>query len=112
MPTVNSITALPISLGGLGVREGLFQVFLHKLAGVHGAVAMVISTTGFLITATWGAIGGILYLGYRSTDHARVKQMREEIAAVEHEVAEAELALELGRPPPAEPCPAKPESVR
>ena len=110
LPVVNTITSLPISLGGIGVREGLFQIFLSQLAGVHEAVALVISSTGFLLTAGWGALGGLLYLFYRPTEHARVTDIREEIAAVEHEVAEADLALEMGERQ--QPCPASPEIVR
>lgn len=94
MPLVNSITSLPISIGGMGLREGLFQIFLHQLADVHEAVAVVISSAGFLLTAVWGVFGGLVYLFYRPSEHARVTRITEEVAALEHDVAEEEIALE------------------
>ena len=95
MPVVNTISAMPISLGGLGVREGLFQVFLHKLCGVHETDAVLISSTGYLLTFFWGIIGGVLYLFYRPTDHSRLRDIKSEMAALEHTVAEEEVALEI-----------------
>jgi len=95
MPVVNTITALPISLGGLGVREGLFQIFLNQLTGVPEAEAVVISSTGFLVTALWGVLGGFLYLLYRPSEHARIREIDKAIALIEGEVADAEVALEL-----------------
>jgi glycosyltransferase 2 family protein len=95
MPLINTITALPISLGGLGVREGLFQVFLSKLTPVDEAVAVLISSTGFLMTAAWGVLGGLLYLFYRPSDHRRLAEINREVADLEHHVAEDEMALEL-----------------
>ncbi|HYR58177.1 MAG TPA: lysylphosphatidylglycerol synthase transmembrane domain-containing protein, partial [Chthoniobacteraceae bacterium] len=50
MPIVSTIAAMPISLGGIGVREGLFQVFLGALCGVSAAVAVLISSLGYLLT--------------------------------------------------------------
>ena len=94
MPVVNTITSLPISIGGLGVREGLFQVFLGKLSGISSAVAVVISSTGFVLTAVSGAIGGALYLFYRPSEHARLGQIQAEVAQMEREVAETEIAIE------------------
>src|SRR5262249_51919213 len=95
MPIINTITALPISFGGLGAREGLFKVFLHNLTGVDEGVAVLISFTGFMMTAVWGAIGGLLYLSYRPSEHARLAQINREIAELEHHVAEDEMAMEI-----------------
>ncbi len=95
MPVVNTITALPISLGGMGVREGLFQVFLNELVGVEKSVAVVISSLGFLLSATWGALGGLIYIVYRPSEHARMASIRAEVAALEHTVAESERAMEV-----------------
>jgi hypothetical protein len=94
MPVVNTLSAMPISLGGLGVREGLFQIFLNRLCGVRESDAVLISSTGYLLTFLWGLIGGVFYLFYRPTDHARLRDMRSEVAALEHTVAEEEVALE------------------
>lgn len=94
MPLVNCITALPISIGGLGVREELFQVFLGKLVGVDEGVAILISSTGFLLTAVWGVIGGFLYLVHRPGQNVRIADIEGEIDRMEHQVAEDELVME------------------
>jgi uncharacterized membrane protein YbhN (UPF0104 family) len=94
MPVVNTISAMPISLGGIGIREGLFQVFLGQLCGVSDAVAVVISSTGYLLTLVWGIVGGVIYLCYRPSDHARLREIRADVARAEHSVAEEEIALE------------------
>lgn len=94
MPIVNTITALPISLGGIGVREGLFQIFLGHLCGVGSAVAVMISSVGYLLTLAWGLVGGVVYLLYRPSEHARLGEIKAEVRAFEHTVAEQEIALE------------------
>ncbi|MDB6151119.1 MAG: hypothetical protein JWQ44_2567 [Chthoniobacter sp.] len=94
MPIVNTISAMPISLGGIGVREGLFEIFLGQLLGVSAAVAVVISSTGYLLTLAWGLLGGIAYIFYRPSEHARLREMNATVAALEHSVAEEEIALE------------------
>jgi len=95
MPLINTITALPISFGGLGVREELFQIFFSQLVGVDEGVAILISSTGFLLSAVWGAFGGLLYLFYRPTEHARLEEISDEIAELEHHMAEDEIAMEV-----------------
>jgi len=94
MPIVDTLTAMPISLGGLGVREKLFQVFLGNLCGVSEAVAAIMSTTGYGLNLVWGLLGGLLYLFYRPSEHARLREMRAEVSTLEHAVAEEEIALE------------------
>lgn len=94
MPIVNTITAMPISLGGIGVREGLFQIFLGHLCGVGEAVAVMISSVGYLLTLGWGLVGGVIYLIYRPSEHARLREIQAEVSAIEHTVAEEEIALE------------------
>jgi uncharacterized membrane protein YbhN (UPF0104 family) len=95
MPIINVLSAMPISLGGLGVREGLFEIFLGQLCGVSAAVAVVISSAGYLFTLAWGLIGGALYLFYRPSEHARLREIQAEVATFEHTVAEEELANEI-----------------
>jgi uncharacterized membrane protein YbhN (UPF0104 family) len=95
MPIVNVLAAMPVSLGGLGVREGLFQIFLSQLCGVSEAVAVVISSTGYLVTLSWGVVGGVLYLFYRPSEHARIREIQAEVATLGHAVAEEEMAMEI-----------------
>jgi len=94
MPIVNTISAMPISIGGLGVREGLFQVFLNHLCSVPVSDASLVSLCGYFLTFFWGIIGGVVYLFYRPSDHARLRDIRSEVADFEHTVAEEEVALE------------------
>ena len=96
-PIVDTLVSLPISIGGIGVREGLFQIFLGNLCGVSEAVAVVISSTGYVLTLFWGLVGAAIYLAYRPSEHARLREMRREVAEVGHSVAEIELALEAAR---------------
>jgi len=53
-------TALPISLGGLGVREGGFTALFGQV-GVPQAVAFSMSLAFYLINVLSGLIGGVLY---------------------------------------------------
>ena len=62
MPLVNTVTALPVSFGGVGVRETLFQELLGNLANVPPAIAALTASLGFVIQASWGLIGAGVYL--------------------------------------------------
>jgi hypothetical protein len=64
MPIVNTLVSLPVSLSGIGVREFAFQTLLGGLAGVDAGTAVMIASTGFLVYAFWGLIGGLLFLIY------------------------------------------------
>jgi uncharacterized protein (TIRG00374 family) len=95
MPIINTLAAMPISLGGVGVREGLFEIFFGQLCGVSNAVAVITSSTGYLLTLAWGLVGGVIYLFYRPSEHARLREIRKSVAEAEHELAEAEIAVEV-----------------
>ena len=62
MPLVNTITGVPISFGGVGVRETLFQTLLGQLAHVPPALAAISATLGYVVQASWGMVGGVAYL--------------------------------------------------
>jgi hypothetical protein len=62
MPLVNSITGVPISFGGVGLRETLFQKLLGDLAGMPLAPAALAASLGFAIQASWGILGGLAYV--------------------------------------------------
>lgn len=66
MPLVNAITGVPISFGGVGVRETLFQHFLGNLAHVPAAIAALSASLGFAVQASWGVLGGVAFLILRS----------------------------------------------
>ncbi len=62
MPTVDILAGLPVSFGGLGVREGVFVLLLGTLAGVPAATAVAISLAGYTLSAVWGLPGAFLWL--------------------------------------------------
>ena len=65
MPIVNTLTALPISFAGIGVRESLFQVLLHDLCRAPEAVGVLTGALGFATRLLWGLPGGTAFLWYR-----------------------------------------------
>ncbi len=64
MPAVDIISALPISLGGLGVREQLFVTIMGDLCRVSEAQAVSISLGGALLSMVWGLFGLALLPAY------------------------------------------------
>jgi uncharacterized membrane protein YbhN (UPF0104 family) len=62
MPLVNTITSIPISLGGVGLRETLFQELLGNLAHVPPAIAAFTATLGYANEISWALVGGALFL--------------------------------------------------
>ena len=92
MPIVNTIACVPISIGGTGVREGLFMKLLGGLCDIPESIAKLISLTGYSIIVFWGLVGGVIYLFYRPSEHARLGQMKREVASLEHEIAVKEEA--------------------
>jgi hypothetical protein len=99
LPLVNTLSALPISFGGLGVREGLLQIFLHELAGIRETDGVLISSAVYFLMFIWGLIGGVIYLFYRSSDHARLGEIKTEMAAFKHTIAEEEITRDADAAP-------------
>lgn len=62
MPVIDAISALPVSVGGIGVREKLFQVLLGDLAGVSATIAVSASLIGFACHSLWALAGAGLML--------------------------------------------------
>jgi glycosyltransferase 2 family protein len=93
LPIERTITALPISFAGVGLREQILQVMLSNLCGVPVAVAKLIGTMSFLIIFICCAPGGIVYFFYRPSGvprHVRLSEMEREVATLEHEISETE----------------------
>lgn len=61
LPIIGAITLLPISIGGLGLREGLYVVYFAK-AGVIKQLALAMSLLSFSFIVFYGAIGGVIYV--------------------------------------------------
>ena len=67
MPVENTLTALPISFAGIGLRESLFQTLLHDLARVPQAVGALIGAAGFSMKLLWSLPGAFVFLTHRLT---------------------------------------------
>jgi len=93
LPVERTLTALPISLAGVGVREKILQVMLSNLCGIAVPVAALIGTMSFLIILFCCAPGGIVYFFYKPSGvprHVRLREMEREVATLEHEITGAE----------------------
>jgi uncharacterized protein (TIRG00374 family) len=64
LPIINSVTAVPITISGFGVREGMYVKMFHEV-GVAGSVALVMSLLGYLATLFWSIVGGGFFLTHR-----------------------------------------------
>ena len=65
MPVIDSISGMPISVAGVGVREKLFEVLLHDLAGVPAETAVAASLAGFACNVFWAGLGALFFLKKR-----------------------------------------------
>ena len=93
LPIERTITALPISFAGVGLREQILQVLLSNLCHIDVPVAKLIGTMSFLIILFCSAPGGIVYFFYRPSGqegHVRMRDMQREVATLEHELTEKE----------------------
>jgi uncharacterized protein (TIRG00374 family) len=60
IPLISFLLILPISLSGLGVREGGY-VYLFAQAGVSAPLALAMSLLFYAVNVATGLIGGVLY---------------------------------------------------
>ncbi|VVM05782.1 hypothetical protein MAMC_00790 [Methylacidimicrobium cyclopophantes] len=66
MVVVNVAVALPVSISGLGIREGALLYLLGSF-GVSREEAVAFSLLLFAVGLVWSLVGGIVYLYYRSS---------------------------------------------
>ena len=87
-PIVSTVTALPISVGGAGLREALFIKILGGLYSTPESIATLISLSGFMMTVFWSLVGGAIYLLYRSSNHdlPHMADMQGAVETLEHQV--------------------------
>jgi len=88
MPIILTLAALPMSVGGAGVREALFAMLLVPLCGVTQDAAVTLSLTGAALAAAWGLIGGLIFLIYRPSEHPKIVDAEQEVFELGHEIAE------------------------
>ncbi|MEN9974993.1 MAG: hypothetical protein RLZZ282_999 [Verrucomicrobiota bacterium] len=69
----DGVASLPITIGGLGVREQAFQSLLLNWYGVVPASAIALSLTGFALTLAWAAIGAFCLGGrFHSSEKSQI----------------------------------------
>jgi glycosyltransferase 2 family protein len=93
MPVERTISALPISFAGIGLREKILQIMLHGLCGVPEATAILIGSLSFLIILICCLPGAIVYFFYRpsvAVAPVKLREMEKEVALLEHGISEAE----------------------
>jgi len=61
IPIINAVTMLPISIGGLGLRDATVIYFFSKV-GMPKDFAFAVSITVFFFTLLIGALGGLIYV--------------------------------------------------
>ncbi|PYK41937.1 MAG: hypothetical protein DME60_00835, partial [Verrucomicrobia bacterium] len=61
MPVERTISALPISFAGIGLREKILQIMLNGLCGVPEAKAILIGSLSFLIILVCCIPGAVVY---------------------------------------------------
>lgn len=83
MPAIDIITGMPISIGGVGVREYFFGVVLGELLQVPHPQAVMVSIAGYLCATSWGLVGAaVLPFFWGILKKARVEKGREEAAQI------------------------------
>lgn len=66
MPFVYICTILPVSLGGIGVREGTLVFFLSKI-GILSSDAVALSFLIYINRIIVGAVGGTIHIFWKNT---------------------------------------------
>ncbi|TRZ93931.1 UPF0104 family protein [bacterium] len=61
LPIIGAITLLPISIGGLGLRDAA-TIFFFAKAGVGKDLAFAMSLMSFLFLLLYAALGGLIYV--------------------------------------------------
>jgi glycosyltransferase 2 family protein len=77
-PVISAMTALPVSLGGFGVREGGYLYFLTRI-DVDDSVAVTVGLLWFVVTLVAGLGGGALFVA----SGAELPRLRAEPARAE-----------------------------
>lgn len=71
LPIIGAVTLLPVSIGGLGLRENLYAFYFAKV-GVSKQLSVALSLLSFSFVILLGAIGGVIYVltvHYRRVQH-------------------------------------------
>ena len=58
-----------VRIGGIGVRERVFQFLLGSLAGIPAGTAVSISLVGYLLNNSWGLVGAAVLPLFKGIIH-------------------------------------------
>ena len=72
IPVIGAITLLPISIGGLGLRDATMIYFFAKI-GVSKDLAFAMSLLNFAFVIIYGALGGLVYV--LTVHHRRIQHL-------------------------------------
>ena len=64
LPIINTVSALPISISGFGVREWMYAEMFNEVA-VPASEAVAMSLLGYFVVVFWSIVGGGFYLTHR-----------------------------------------------
>ena len=78
IPIIMLVLMIPISIGGLGVREGTFIAFF-SLVGMSINEAVIISFTTTLMVNLVNLLGGVAYLFYKSPKDLKGEKLFSEV---------------------------------
>jgi uncharacterized protein (TIRG00374 family) len=67
IPVIGVITMIPITVGGLGMRENMFVNIFSSVAGIAREKALAISGLYLIINLIFALIGGVLFLFAKRT---------------------------------------------
>lgn len=76
IPVTYLVTLLPVSLGGIGVREGIFSYLLTRM-GVLASDAVTLAFSIYLLRIFVGTLGGVWYLMLREPSLSTKESVRQ-----------------------------------
>lgn len=62
IPFIAILSSLPISIGGIGIRESVGMILFHALAGIQNDIAVSIEFLAYLIAIVSSVPGGIIFI--------------------------------------------------
>lgn len=65
MPAIDGLSSIPVSIGGIGIRENLFMMLMPVLADVSRETALNASLAGFGCNVLWSLLGAVFFLKKR-----------------------------------------------
>jgi len=86
-PLTQIATMLPLSIAGIGLREGAFMGLLELLGAMDGATtasrtAMMLSATMvYFVSISLNVVGAIIFLARRTDYRNQMKDMKDALAA-------------------------------